>query len=85
MVRHLTLLCFNQCLLPAVVIFLLVPLAAGQDDAGADMELQDMESMMGDTGETGKKEGKGKAADLPVLSQIEQTSRALQQLGIILC
>ena len=50
------------------------------DDAGADMEM-DMESMMGDTG-GGSQGGSGKAA--VVLSQIEQTTRALQQIGVIL-
>eukprot|EP00092_Neocalanus_flemingeri_P012334 GFUD01013297.1.p1 GENE.GFUD01013297.1~~GFUD01013297.1.p1 ORF type:complete len:105 (-),score=38.39 GFUD01013297.1:41-355(-) len=52
------------------------------DDAGADMEM-DMESMMGDTG-GGEGEGTVKAAVVPELTQIEQTTLALQQLGIIL-
>ena len=63
----------------AWVIVLLVHLACGQDDARADL---DMESMMGDTGGGGAEQVGGKAA--VVLTQIEQTTRALQQLGIIL-
>ena len=63
----------------AWVCLLLLNLACGQDDAGADL---DMESMMGDTGGGGAEQVGGKAA--VVLTQIEQTTRALQQLGIIL-
>ena len=70
-------------LIPAVVFLLLVPPGAGQDDAGADMDMQDMESMMGETGDSGGG-GEGKAAAVPVLTQIEQTTRALQQFGLIL-
>ena len=62
-----------------LVLLLLLHLASGQDDAGADL---DMESMMGDTGGGGEVGAEGKAA--VVLTQIEQTTRALQQLGIIL-
>merc|ERR1712212_37955 len=65
-------------------IFLLLLLlglqhVVGQDDAGADL---DMESMLGDTGGGGEMGAAGEAAK--VLTQIEQTTRALQQLGIIL-
>ena len=63
----------------AWVCLLIVHLACGQDDTGADL---DMESMMGDTGGGGAEQVGGKAA--VVLTQIEQTTRALQQLGIIL-
>ena len=63
----------------AWVFLLLVHLVCGQDDTGADL---DMESMMGDTGGGGAEQVGGKAA--VVLTQIEQTTRALQQLGIIL-
>jgi hypothetical protein len=63
----------------AWVFLLLVHFACAQDVAGADL---DMESMMGDTGGGGAEQVGGKAA--VVLTQIEQTTRALQQLGIIL-
>ena len=52
-----------------------------QDDAGAEMEL-DMESMMGGDMGADKKAGEGKAA--VVKTQIEQTTMALQQIGVIL-
>ena len=62
------------------IIIIFLHNVCGMDDAGADMEM-DMESMMGDTG-GGSQGGSGKAA--VVLSQIEQTTRALQQIGVIL-
>ena len=62
-----------------LALLLLLHLASGQDDAGADL---DMESMMGDTGGGGEVGAEGKAA--VVLTQIEQTTRALQQLGMLL-
>ena len=62
-----------------LALLLLLHLASGQDDAGADL---DMESMMGDTGGGGEGGAEGKAA--VVLTQIEQTTRALQQLGMLL-
>ena len=68
-------------LFPVVFLLLFVHHAGGQDDAGADL---DMESMMGDTGPD-IKDGDGKEAAGPVLTQIEQTTRALQELGVILC
>ena len=51
----------------------------GQDDAGADL---DMESMLGDTGGGGEMGSEGESGK--VLTQIQQTTRALQQLGVIL-
>ena len=50
------------------------------DDMG-DMEM-DMESMMG--GEGGVKAGDGPSVDVVTLSNIEQSCRALQQMGMIL-
>ena len=57
--------------------FLLLHLASGQDDAGADL---DMESMMGDTGGGGDDGAEGK--DAVVLTQIEQTTRLFSSLGL---
>ena len=58
-------------------VLLLLHLASGQDDAGADL---DMESMMGDTGGGGDDGAEGK--DAVVLTQIEQTTRLFSSLGL---
>ena len=51
------------------------------DDAGADL---DLESMLG-PGDTGAGAGQaGPAGERPALSHLEQTCRALQQMGLII-
>jgi len=61
-------------------LVLLLQEAAGQDDGG---DLLDMESMMGGPGSDGPKVT-GKAVVIPEYTYIEQTTRALQQLALVI-
>ena len=68
-----------DCLSFVILLLLGLHHVDGQDDAGADL---DMESMLGDTGGGGQMASEGESGK--VLTQIQQTTRALQQLGVIL-
>ena len=52
----------------------------GSDDAGADL---DLESMMGSSGNENMKQGQATPRNFIEKSLLEETSLALQQLGVI--